>query len=80
MEKLEKGIAFDYDIETINDIEFLEQLLYKLQHRESKILREIENLQNQTEWKIITTYDDVEVYFSEQDVLLNEQIKSNSNL
>jgi len=79
LEKLEKGIAFDYDIESINDIEFLEQLLFKLQHRESEILKEIESLQNQTEWKIITTYDDVEVYFSEQEIILNQQIK-NSNL
>ena len=76
LEKLEKGIAFDYNIESINDIEFLEKLLFKLQYRESEILKEIERLQNQTEWKVITTYNDVEVYFSEQETLLNQQIKS----
>jgi hypothetical protein len=80
LEKLEKGIAFDYDIESINDIEFLEELLFKLQHRESEILKEIERLQNQSEWKVITTYDDVEVYFSEQEILLNEQIINSFSL
>ncbi len=76
LEKLEKGIAFDYNIESINDVEFLEQLFLKLQKKESELLEELENLQRQQEWKIITTYEDVEVYFSEQEILLNEQIKN----
>ncbi len=80
LEKLEKGIAFDYNIESINDIEFLEQLLLKLQKKESELLEELENLQRQQEWKIITTYDDVEIYFSEQEILLNEQIRNGSML
>ncbi|PIY12326.1 MAG: hypothetical protein COZ18_02320 [Flexibacter sp. CG_4_10_14_3_um_filter_32_15] len=80
LEKLEKGIAFDYNIESINDVEFLEQLLLKVQKKESELLEKLENLQRQQEWKIITTYDDVEVYFSEQEILLNEQIKNGSKL
>ncbi len=75
LEKLEKGIAFDYNIESINDVKFLEQLLLKLQKKESELLEELENLQRQQEWRIITKYDDIEIYFSEQETLLNEQIK-----
>ena len=75
LEKLEKGIAFDYNIEAISDIEFLEKLLLKLQDRKTEILKEIERLQSQSEWKIITTYDDVEVYFSEQEIVLENQVR-----
>lgn len=76
LEKLEKGIAFDYNIESINDSEFLEKMLDRLKQRESEILKEIEHLQSQKEWKILLTYADIETYFSEQEILLNEQIKS----
>ena len=71
---LESGLSFAVTSDEVDDKEILKAKIVEFRDSINKIEENIEDLQNSNIYKTINDFDDIDEYFSEIEVIYNEQL------